>query len=78
MDLLAEMGADVSLPEGGFYLWARAPEGDAWGFARRLAETTGVIVSPGEFYGDSSADRVRLAAVQPVDAMRQALGRSRR
>ena len=48
---LAKAGVDAPLPDGAFYLWAPAPDGDAWGLARRLAETGGALVSPGEFYG---------------------------
>ena len=55
------------MPEGGFYLWVAAPSGDAWAFARRLAEVTGVVGSPGEFYGDASPGYLRLAVVQPDD-----------
>ena len=45
-----------------FYLWLRnaAGEEDGWRTASRLAET-GLIVAPGEFYGDCCATRVRLA-----------------
>ena len=61
------MGLDAPLPSGGFYLWMRAPDGDAWALTRRLAEDLGVVVSPGEFYGPASADHVRVAVVQPDD-----------
>lgn len=68
-DILRERGIDVREPEGGFYLWVRAPGGDAWGFARRLAADGGALVSPGEFYGRAGADHVRIAMVQPVDRL---------
>jgi len=58
---------DVALPGGGLYLWVRAPGGDAWGFAERLAVDAGCLVSPGEFYGPAGADHVRIAVVQPDD-----------
>lgn len=73
--LLEPYTADVGLPDGGFYLWASAPDGDAWEFARRLARDGGIVMSPGEFYGSHGADRVRVAAVQPDD--RIALAESR-
>jgi succinyldiaminopimelate transaminase len=63
--ILARVGIDAPLPDGGFYLWVPAPGGDAWGLARRLATELGVVASPGEFYGDAAADHVRLAVVQP-------------
>jgi aspartate/methionine/tyrosine aminotransferase len=63
--LHAACGVDVALPGGGLYLWVRAPGGDAWAFAERLAADAGCLVSPGEFYGPAGADRVRIAVVQP-------------
>ncbi|MDQ3738863.1 MAG: aminotransferase class I/II-fold pyridoxal phosphate-dependent enzyme [Actinomycetota bacterium] len=54
---------DISLPDGGFYLWFRV--GDAWAFAERLAAEGGALVSPGEFYGHEGTEYVRVAAVQP-------------
>ncbi|MFN0089896.1 MAG: aminotransferase class I/II-fold pyridoxal phosphate-dependent enzyme [Acidimicrobiales bacterium] len=64
-NVLARMGVDAELPGGGFYLWAPAPDGDAWAFTERLAVEAGVLVSPGEFYGAAGADRVRIAVVAP-------------
>ncbi len=52
------------LPAGAFYLWVPAPSGDAWGLAERLAVELGVLVSPGEFYGQAAAGFVRVAVVQ--------------
>ena len=62
--IMAAVGAPCDLPQGGFYLWAPAPDGDAWGLARTLAARGGVLVSPGEFYGEAASDHVRLAVVQ--------------
>lgn len=67
--VLAELGLDVTLPGGGFYLWVPAPGGDAWGLADLLARKLGLIVSPGEFYGDSAQGYVRVAAVQPDEKL---------
>ncbi len=77
IDLFAALGVTVAMPGGGFYLWAPAPDGDAWALAARLAEETGVIVSPGEFYGEQSAGHVRLAVVQPTADIELATGRLR-
>lgn len=68
-EVLASIGIAVAHPGGGFYLWAPAPEGDAWGLARRLAADGGALVSPGEFYGSAGAGHVRIAAVQPMDRL---------
>jgi len=68
-DLLRGIGLDVELPAGGFYLWLRAPEGDAWGLANWLAEHAGVLVSPGEFYGPAGREYVRLALVDTMERL---------
>ena len=57
------------MPEGAFYLWARVPGGDAWAAADWLAREAGILVSPGDFYGDSSSDHIRVAMVQPDDRL---------
>jgi aspartate/methionine/tyrosine aminotransferase len=68
-DILAAIGVPAPMPEGGIYLWAPAPNGDAWGLAGTLAATAGMIVSPGEFYGRAGAGYVRVAAVAPMDRL---------
>lgn len=75
--ILEGLGATAPLPDGGFYLWARVPSGDAWGFAERLAAEGGALVSPGDIYGQAGAGYVRVAMVQPVarlDLVAQRLG----
>ncbi len=50
-EILGGLGIQAPLPQGGFYLWAPAPDGDAWGFAETLAAEGGALVSPGDIYG---------------------------
>ncbi|HEV2758713.1 MAG TPA: succinyldiaminopimelate transaminase [Acidimicrobiales bacterium] len=69
-DVLRAEGAKVDLPGGSFYLWAEAPDGDAWGFTNDLAVRGGVLVSPGDLYGPNGAGHVRVALVQPMDRLR--------
>ncbi len=73
--LMSAFDVDAPLPGGGFYLWAPAPGGDAWAFADTLARKAGILVSPGEFYGDAGAGHVRLAVVQPTERLQLALDR---
>ncbi|HSO95901.1 MAG TPA: aminotransferase class I/II-fold pyridoxal phosphate-dependent enzyme [Acidimicrobiia bacterium] len=43
-----------------FYLWLESPVGDGWGLAAELARL-GVLVAPGDLYGDAGAGQARLA-----------------
>jgi aspartate/methionine/tyrosine aminotransferase len=73
IEAFGEVGIKAEMPAGGFYLWLSAPaefaseaaegEGPEWGFARYLARTAGMLVSPGEFYGPDGAGFVRIASV---------------
>lgn len=74
-DVLAAVGLACELPAGAFYLWLVAPDGDAWGCARMLAERAGIVGSPGEFYGTVSAGNLRLAAVAPDERIELAARR---
>lgn len=64
---LGSIGIEAPLPAGAFYLWAEAPDGDAWELARHLATIAGALVSPGEFYGPDGSPFIRVAVVQPDD-----------
>jgi aspartate/methionine/tyrosine aminotransferase len=68
---LAAAGIPTKLPEGGFYLWVRVPPqwGDAWALAADLARVGGLLVSPGDLYGDDGAGYVRVAMVQPLERL---------
>ncbi len=71
-DALGRWGVPVERPAGGFYLWVRVPEGVArggWGLAEILADAAGLLVGPGDLYGDDGAPFVRIAVVQPMDRL---------
>ena len=79
-------GLEAAMPSGGFYLWVPVPEwararaggdgaGAAWMLTEALARATGMLVSPGEFYGEAGASYVRVALVVPDDRLRPALER---
>jgi succinyldiaminopimelate transaminase len=65
--ILKAVDLDAPLPQGGFYLWAEAPDGDAWGFTDRLAREAGCLITPGDTFGAAGARYVRVAVVQPDD-----------
>lgn len=76
--VLRSSGLAAEVPDGAFYLWVPVPswaEADgraegrdgAWILTEALAAAGGVLVSPGEFYGEAGAGHVRIAVVQPDD-----------
>ena len=73
--IVSLMGAEAVMPGGGFYLWVPAPDGDAWAFTRKLASEAGILVSPGEFYGEAGSGHVRIAVVQPDELLAMAAKR---
>jgi aspartate/methionine/tyrosine aminotransferase len=60
-----------------FYLWLRKEDGadDGWEIAAQLAHEAGLLVAPGDLYGPSGADHVRLALVQPHERFELAFER---
>jgi succinyldiaminopimelate transaminase len=75
VELLGKAGYPAQLPDGAFYLWVPAPDGDAWTATRDLADRAGIVVSPGDFYGAAGAGYFRVAAVQPDDRIELAAAR---
>jgi succinyldiaminopimelate transaminase len=70
--VLDDYGCPVDLPEGGFYLWVPVATDrwrDAWAMAEALATDGGILVSPGDLYGERGAGHVRVAVVQPMDRL---------
>jgi succinyldiaminopimelate transaminase len=70
--VLGAYGVPVELPQGGFYLWVAVPPerwSDAWAMAEALANDGGLLVSPGDLYGDGGAGHVRVAVVQPMQRL---------
>jgi succinyldiaminopimelate transaminase len=60
-----------------FYLWLRHADGidDGWEIAAQLAQAGGLLVAPGDLYGPTGADHVRVALVQPLDRLELAFDR---
>ncbi|MBW3088784.1 succinyldiaminopimelate transaminase [Bifidobacterium sp. 82T24] len=58
---LRAAGYAACMPQGALYVWVKALSGDCWTDIDRLARL-GIIVSPGEFYGDKAYLRVSSTA----------------
>ncbi len=74
-DALRALEIAAPMPEGAFYLWCSKPGLDGWTLATQLAERSGLVTSPGEFYGDASDEFVRIAVVQPNERLELAAQR---
>jgi succinyldiaminopimelate transaminase len=74
---LRAFGVNAPMPEGSFYLWCSKDGLDGWELAREIAERSGLVVSPGELYGDDGRNFVRLAVVQSDERLALAAGRLR-
>ncbi len=83
---LGAVGLETQMPEGGFYLWVLAPQwttartdaelpSPGWVLAEALAASGGLLVSPGDLYGEEGGDFVRIAAVQPDERIELATKR---
>ena len=74
-DALEGVDINAPMPEGAFYLWCSKEGFDGWQLAELLAEASGLIVSPGELYGDAGREFVRIAVVQPDERLELAAAR---
>ncbi|MDJ1134771.1 pyridoxal phosphate-dependent aminotransferase [Streptomyces iconiensis] len=64
-DLVAALhahGLACEPPQGGPFVWVRAPGGSDVRFARRAAQVAGLVVMPGSSYGPGASGYVRIAA----------------
>lgn len=67
--VFSDLGYQVSLPDGGFYLWFRSHFNDGFDLATELAKKLGILVSPGEFFGETSKPFVRVAMVAEMEKL---------
>ncbi len=75
IDALTPLGIDAPFPDGSFYLWCSKDGMDGWALGSFLAEASGLVVSPGELYGEDGKNFARLAVVQPDDRLALAASR---
>ena len=73
---LRDLGLRCSAPKASLYIWAKIPEGEtSIGFAGRLLDDTGVVVTPGVGYGSQGEGYVRLSLTTPDEDVDEGLRR---
>lgn len=76
---LAEIGVEVTPPQGTIYIWAPVPDGhSSTSFAELVLEEAAVVVSPGSMYGPSGEGFFRVSLTTPDDRLVEAVERMRR
>jgi succinyldiaminopimelate transaminase len=73
-DALTAAGWRIEHSEGGLYLWATRPGLDCWASVKTLA-AAGILVAPGEFYGPTGRDHVRVALTATDERVDAAVSR---
>jgi len=79
VDTLKNIGIDIEKPKGTFYIWAPVPQGyTSAQFAEMLLEQTGVIVSPGNAYGNYGEGYFRISLTISEARLIEALERMKK
>lgn len=75
-DLFEKAGWKIPRSQATMFLWAPVPAGvDSEAFAKELADRTGILVTPGSWFGKEGEGFVRIALVQDEDRIREAAAR---
>jgi LL-diaminopimelate aminotransferase len=75
---LGRVGLPCEPPAGTFYVWVPVPRGlTAAGLATRCLTEAGVVVTPGNGFGDAGEGYIRLTLCSPVERLREAVERLR-
>jgi len=73
---LNEMGWNLSMPKATFYVWAPVPKGfTSASFAELVLDKAGVIITPGNGYGNCGEGYFRATLTVQEDRMREAIKR---
>jgi LL-diaminopimelate aminotransferase len=76
VDGLCRIGLACEPPGGTFYVWVPVPRGmKAKDLALRCLEEAGVVVTPGNGFGDAGEGYIRLTLCSPVARLREAVER---
>lgn len=79
LEALSSCNIKFFYPKGTFYIWAEVPEGTtSIKFAQDLMENTGVIVTPGNGFGEYGEGYFRISTTISNERLKEALKRIRR
>ncbi|GAA0493058.1 LL-diaminopimelate aminotransferase [Salinibacillus aidingensis] len=70
---LHQAGWSVESPKASMFVWAKVPHGiDSESFAYQLMDEAGIVVVPGQAFGEEGEGYVRIALTQDKDTLRRA------
>lgn len=73
---LREIGLEVETPKATFYLWVPIPKGySSAQFASLLLEKAGIVVTPGNGFGEAGEGYIRMALTVDESRLREAIER---
>ncbi|MBA2750257.1 MAG: pyridoxal phosphate-dependent aminotransferase [Tatlockia sp.] len=73
---LQSLGWDIEAPKATLYIWAKVPQGyTSTDFVTLLLDKCGIIVPPGNGYGESGEGFFRIALTVPDERMHEAIKR---
>ncbi|MCL0088117.1 LL-diaminopimelate aminotransferase [Dehalococcoidia bacterium] len=76
IETLGKIGIAATPPRASLYVWARIPEGySSAGFAARLLDEVGIVVTPGTGYGACGEGYIRISLTTPDDRLQEGLAR---
>lgn len=76
---LNDMGWDLPMPKATFYVWAPVPKGyTSAGFAEKVLEEAGVIITPGNGYGEGGEGYFRATLTVEEERMKEAIARMKK
>jgi LL-diaminopimelate aminotransferase len=74
--MLTEAGFSFQVPEASFYVWVKTPEGlTSAEFAGRILRETGVVLTPGNGFGECGEGYFRISLTVDEDKLTEALTR---
>ena len=73
---LNEIGLSVKAPKATFYLWIKVPDGyTSARFASRLLDEAGIVVTPGNGFGEPGEGYIRISVTQRDERLEEAADR---